>query len=220
MIPLQEDLLINPKRLYNKIIELIDKYRKNIETKDIFYYKYIVEELRNTSFWNLYIMSNNSCMHEYKNGKKEGQICGAKIFIKTDNKLQKYLCSRHCRDYETNIRKYSSNNIRCTYIRNNNKQCRHRCVKNKDLCYIHIDKTKAEEELQKELYINRLKMKRFLFFKKIKNKRYKKQILYLQNFNETEIKRNKKIFFKNFKNYKKYIKYINYNSLYNLTEIT
>lgn len=133
MIP-NKDLFLNPKKTFNKLKELLDNYRKNIDTRDKFYYEYLLEDIRKTYFWNISCSSNKTCIHEYKHGKNKGEICGAKVFIKSNNRLQEYLCSRHCRDYTTKSRKYSINNIRCSYIRKNNKQCKHRCEKNNIYC--------------------------------------------------------------------------------------
>lgn len=132
-----KDLLVSPKRLYNKFKSIIDEYRENIDTKDTYYYEYLLKQLRNTNFWNIYCSSEKICMHIYKNGNKAGEICGAKIFIKTENKLQKFLCSRHCRDYISKNRSYNRINKRCNHIRNNGEQCKHKCDQNKEYCYIH-----------------------------------------------------------------------------------
>lgn len=218
MIP-QGDLLLNPKKIYNKFKELIDIYRENIETKDKFYYKYLLEEFRKTIFWNIYVSSDKICMHVYKKGRNAGEICGAKIFIETNNRLQRYLCSRHCRDYETKQRYYDDIRIRCSYIRSNYEQCKHRCKDNNKFCYIHKtnDKEDMEEDIlkDKKIFINKLKIKRKLYFK-LKKLKNKKQNLFLQNFKEKEKVKN----YKTYKNYKEYIKYINYNFLYSLFDIT
>lgn len=134
---ISQDLLVSPKRLYNNFKIMIDEYRQNIDTKDTYYYKYLLEQLKNISFWNIHCSSEKVCMHIYKNGNKVGEICGAKVFIKTENKLQRFLCSRHCRDYKSKNRSYNNVNKRCNYIRNNREQCRHKSEHNKEYCYIH-----------------------------------------------------------------------------------
>jgi hypothetical protein len=207
MIP-QKDLLLNPNNIYTKFKELIDIYRDNIETKDIFYYKDLLNEIRKTSFWNLYCSSNTICIHVYKNGKNVGNICGAKIFINTENKIQKFLCSRHCRDYMKNSRKYTKDNIRCNFIRNNGNRCKHRCSKYLNYCYIHKISNEEPIEKYKKDFIEKLKKKRRKYFLK-KNAKNSK---FLENSNKLKI-------FDKYNNYKKYIKYIkhinfNYNYLY------
>lgn len=228
MIP-KEDFLVNPKKLYNKLKELIDKYRENIETNDTFYYKYLLEEIRNTNFWNIYLSSNSICMHIHKNGKRAGEICGNKIFVKTDNKLQKYLCSRHCRDYIPKGRIYNENRKRCSFIRNNGNMCKHICKQNNNYCYIH----KKEEEHIESLEIaphnfNNSNMDKDLFLERLKNKRklylLKKKIKRINNKNINNIISIKIISFLKIpifsEKYKKVNKYINYNINNNLTGIT
>lgn len=226
MIP-QKDLLISPKRLYNTLIKNIDDYRKNIETKDTYYYKMLLEKIKDINFWNIYSSSEHICMHVYKRGKNEGQICGAKVFISTDNKLQKFLCSRHCRDYEAKHRIYYKKHVRCKYIRKNGEQCRHKCGTNTVYCYIHKDNKNNKiinninivDKLNEDTYnkgINKLKRKRCLYFKLKKIKKNNKQIFLTQIFYKMEIKKNIKEFYKYFKNYKEHT---NYNFVYNLTGI-
>lgn len=177
MIP-QEDLLVSPTRLYKKLKEYLDKYRNDIETKDTFYYNCLLEQIRNTGFWNLYSASEHICEHVYRRGKKEGQICGAKFFIKTNDKLQKYLCSRHCRNYDTKPRKYTINNPRCNYERKNGEQCKHRSLSFKTYCYIHIkykNENKNKEYMNSK--INKLRYLRKLYYRN----KYKKKRKYRYN---------------------------------------
>lgn len=226
MIP-QQDLLISPARLYKKIKEYIDNYRNNIESNDIYYYNCLLEQIKDKGFWKIYSASEHICEHEYKRGNKQGQICGAKIFISTDNKLQKYLCSRHCRDYKSNHRIYYKNHVRCKYIRKNGEQCRHRCGADTVYCYIHkddknnkfINDINIADKPDRDTYnkaVNKLKRKRCLYFKLKKIKKDKKQIFLTQNSYKIENEKNIKEFYKYFKNYKKHI---NYNSVYNLSGI-
>lgn len=212
MIP-YNDLLVSPKKVYKKFKELIDNYRNNIETKDIFYYEYLLEDIRRTCFWNIYCSSNKICMHEYKNGKKAGQICGAKVFIKTENKLQKYLCSRHCRNYSTKNRVYNKDNVRCNYLRYNGEQCKHKCGKNRSYCYIHINKVNIEQsnidsnnsniEMEKEIFLKNLKKRRILYFLRKHNK-YKS----IKN-NYIIFKQNKKLENSKISDFNKIYKYLN-----------
>jgi hypothetical protein len=216
MIP-KEDLLINPKNLYNKIKEIIDKYRDDLEIKDIFYYKYLLDEIKNTSFWNIHISSNRICMHVYKKGKREGDICGKKVFIKTENKLQKFLCSRHCRDYKSKNRVYDYLHKRCSYERKNGEICKHICKNNNKFCYIHKKEEHIEllefapiklnnSNIEKKLYFKKLEKRRKKYFSK-KNKKYKHYIN-----NDIIIKINKNLQntnFSDFYNHNNY-KYYNY----------
>lgn len=213
MIP-QQDLLISTKRFYKKIKEYIDNYRNNIETKDVHYYNLLLENINNIGFFNNYCSSEKVCMHIYNNGNKAGNICGAKVFIKTNNKFQKYLCSRHCRDYNTKCRKYNNRN-RCKYIRNNGSQCKHYSIKNQLFCYIH----KAEEnieyniEMEKQCILNKLEKRRKKYFlvKYNKNKHNNKNIIikynrFLKNIEFFE-------FYKFSKSFNKYDKYNYYNKI-------
>lgn len=232
MIP-KEDFLVNPKKLYNKFKELIDKYRENIETNDTFYYKYLLEDIRKTNFWNIYLSSNSICMHIHKNGKRAGEICGNKIFVKTDNKLQKYLCSRHCRDYIPKGRIYNENRKRCSFIRNNGNMCKHICKQNDKYCYIHkkeednikllefapqLNNSNIEKDnIIKKLFLEKLKNKRKLYLLKKKIKRCNNKKIN----NIISIKINSFLKFPVFsENYKKINKYINYNINNNLIGIT
>lgn len=233
MIP-KEDFLVNPKKLYNKFKELIEKYRENIETNDTFYYKYLLEDIKKTNFWNIYLSSNSICMHIHKNGKRTGEICGNKIFVKTDNKLQKYLCSRHCRDYIPKGRIYNENRKRCSFIRNNGNMCKHICKQNNNYCYIHkkeednikllefaphkLNNSNIEKDnIIKNLFLEKLKNKRkiYLLKKKIKRCNNKKlnNIIFIKINSFLKIP----IFSEN---YKKFNKYINYNINNNLIGIT
>lgn len=177
MIP-KHDFLVSPKKIYNTFKQLLDEYRENIETKDIFYYKYLLNEIERTNFWNISCSSSKICMHVYKNGKKAGHICGAKVFIKTNNKLQKYLCSRHCRDYITKGRNYTKYNKRCSFIRNNGNICKHKCEKDKNYCYIHKEEEKNIHIESLEIAhpkFNDSNMYKDLIFKKInKNMKFSK----------------------------------------------
>lgn len=213
MIP-QQDLLISTKRFYKKIKEYIDEYRYNIETKDIHYYNLLLEKINNIGFLNIYCSSEKVCMHTYNNGKKAGKICGAKIFIKTNNRLQKFKCSRHCRDYNTNSRNYINRN-RCEYIRNNGIQCKHYSIKNKKFCYIHKyeENIKFNIEMEKQCILNKLEKRRKKYFlvKYNKNKHNNKNIIikynnFLKNIEILE-------FYKFFKSFNKYDKYSYYNKI-------
>lgn len=216
MIP-PNDIIVTPLSIFNKFKELLDTYRENIETKDIFYYKNLLDQIRMDSFWNLYSLSHKVCMHIYKNGKKYGEICGAKIFINTENKMQKFLCSRHCRDYIQKSRNYTKDNTRCNFIRNNGSRCKHKCSKYLNYCYIHkISNEKSIEEYKKD-FIEKLKKKRKLYFLKKNEKNVKNEKIFkiLENSNKLKT-------FNKYNNYKKYIKYINlnYNNIYILRGIT
>lgn len=192
MIPIQEDLRVNTSNLFKRVKDVINDYIADIGAKkECIYYEKLISTFRSKLFWDTYILSHNVCMHIYKNGSKAGTICGAKVFVKTDNKLQKYKCSRHCRDYGTKGRTYDETYIRCSYIRANEKQCKHRCNSNAKYCYIHAASEVINgsiidiEKLNKSAYneaINKLKKKRNLYFKLKKLKKNKKQNLSTQIF--------------------------------------
>lgn len=218
MIP-KQDLLVCTKKVYNKIKELIDDYRNNIETNDNFYYTYLLEELKRINFWNIYCSSNKICMHIYKNGKKEGQICGAKVFIETDNKLQKFLCSRHCRNYATKSRNYTKDNKRCSFIRSNGNMCKHKCGKGKNYCYIHKEEEEDKHIESLEIVegnLNDFNMNRDLFLKKLEKRRKlyfirkKNKLKYINNNVIININKNMKI--SKIPNFSKFFKLFN---LYN-----
>lgn len=212
MIP-PNDILINPLNVFKKFKELIDKYREEIETKDTFYYKNLLEEIRNTSFWNLYSLSYNVCMHIYKNGKRQGQVCGAKIFINTDNKLQKYLCSRHCRDYISKNRVYTKDNIRCSYKRNNGNICKHKCEKNKNYCYIHKEKSEHIKLLEiAHPNFNDSNMYKNFFLEKLEKKR---KIYFLRKYNKYRNINNNAKYIKNLK-FSKIPKFYNFSKIFNI----
>lgn len=218
MIP-DNDILINPTRLYRKIKEML---KVNIDDNNKINVKDFLQEFRNTKLWSLYFSSEHICEHIFKNGTKKGTICGTKIFITANNKLQKYLCSRHCRDYTPKSRVYNNINKRCIYIRSNGEKCKHKCNNGLTYCYIHKSNnndTKVNNKNIKNLFIEKLNKRRLLYFKNKRNK-YKKQFLYSQIFNEAETKKNKKLIYEAYKNYKQCIKYINYNSSYSLFDIT
>lgn len=177
-------ILINKsnEKLLNILNNIFYNYNEKDKNKYITYIlfnmkKELKELLDENHFLDL-SMSYNYCNHIYKYGRREGELCGAKIFIKNNNKDQKYLCSRHCRNFEPKHRKYTDKTPRCSYIRNNGKQCKHRCSAYNKKCYIH----KESEEYKKHINLkineinklNKLKYLRLLYYKnKYKNKHYK-----------------------------------------------
>lgn len=182
---LDHDVLVNARRVYNKFVELIDEYGECTEFGKVnmkSYYAQVVKKMKETQFWNLYYLSDKICMHVYKNGKNAGEICGNKVFITTEDKLQKILCSRHCRNYKPKGRTYDSEHIRCNYIKKNEAKCKHKCGNGDNYCYIHKKLFKEEPinkfvENNKEIFIKKLETKKLIYFK-LKNK---KRILYTQN---------------------------------------
>lgn len=176
------DIMMSPKKVYSEIINFINIC---IEMKETEYsvrecYNNMIKKMNETCFWNLYCTSDKVCMHVYNRGSKKGQICGNKIFITTDNKMQTFLCSRHCRDYGPKSRLYTDEHERCNHIRNNNIRCKHKCEKNKKYCYIHkeqyieeLNKELAEKEIDenyKKVFIEKLKNRRIKHLKKISKK--------------------------------------------------
>lgn len=191
MIP-NHDLFLNPRKIYKKIIEILKEDGEMIKCKGCdttAWCANITERMKELNFWNLYCTSDRICMHIYRNGKRAGQICGNKVFITTDNKLQKFLCSRHCRDYIPKGRTYSGGYKRCSYIRTNGEQCKHKCSLRASYCYMHAT-NEAIDNSDRLIYneaINRLKRKRNLYYK-LKKSRNRKQKLYTQNFKEEKLK--------------------------------
>jgi hypothetical protein len=208
---ISQDLLVSPERLYNNFKIMIDEYRQNINTKDTYYYKYLLEQLRNTKFWNIYCSSEKVCMHIYKNGNKAGEICGSKVFIKTENKLQRFLCSRHCRDYNSKKRSYNSVNKRCNHMRNNGEQCRHKCNHNKEYCYIH-------KKLYNELIIN-ANDKNDINVKSnaIKNLEKRRNLYNLKKYDK--IKYNKHKYINNIIKYNDFQDFLKFSNSYKLSKI-
>lgn len=178
----QNDILMNPLIIYKNIEKIFKEYKQYIEENDNFkesFYKECLEKFRSNYFW--FINSSEKiCCHMYKNGKKEGQLCGAKVFIKTNNRLQKYLCSRHCRDYESKKRILKENEKYCDFVKENGNQCLHKCKNNEIHCYIHkkednkilvIDPFKLNVlNINKKLFIDKLKKRREIYFLKRKKK--------------------------------------------------
>lgn len=156
------------KESNENIMKILNDLFFNNENKDE-YIKYILKnnheklkEIMNSNY-NIYLfINNNYCVHKYKRGKREGHICGAKIEIESDD----YLCSRHNRKYESKQRIYSMENPRCSYIRNNNQQCKHKCKKNNNYCYIHFKNEKYEIKNNNRKYdkINKLKYLRSIYY--------------------------------------------------------
>lgn len=164
------------KKSNESIMKTLDELFFNNENKDE-YIKYILknnnESLKEifNSDNNIYLfINNNYCVHKYKRGNREGQICGAKIEINSDN----YLCSRHNRSYKPKQRNYNINK-RCSHVRNNNELCKHICRDNNKYCYIHkkiYEKDIKEDNIDyiKRKNIEELKNRRKLYFKMKKAK--------------------------------------------------
>lgn len=192
-------------RIDKKLIKILDDifYKLN-EKNQKKYISYIYNNMKKDFYEilneNHFIdrsMNYNFCNHIYKSGKYEGQICCAKIFIKPDEK-QKYLCSRHCRKYETKPRNYTKYNIRCKYVKNNGIQCKHKCAKNKLYCYVHNKFNENENKTyinytQKEKAVNKLKLLRKIYYDNIYRKKNKK-------INNYKIKNNNMFFLKEIEN--------------------
>jgi hypothetical protein len=156
----------------NIILKKINSYIKKLFSNDYFIYL---------------LISSKHCVHKYKRGKKDGTYCCSKIEIDDKN----FLCSRHNRKYTPNSRIYTINNPRCTFIRSNDSQCKHKCSKYNSYCYIHI----KDMELYKKSQIEKLKILR----KKFINNKY--------NYRKIDKTKNKIIL--KFIEKSKYSKYIN-----------
>lgn len=169
------------KKLDRKVLKILnDLFYKDENNKHIEYLrKTFINELKDTmnSDYFLYCsLNNNYCIHKYKRGKRDGKICGAKIFINPNDNSQIYLCSRHCKNYDTKPRKYSVENPRCKHIRNNENQCKHVCKNNEQYCYIHKKMYKGDNyEHIKQRNIEKIKYRRKLYLK-IKKEKYKKYL--------------------------------------------
>lgn len=240
MVILNESVPINynyMKKIFlsevdQKIINVLDNIFYNHSEKDRnkynIYIKNIKEEIKNIMDLNHFVdlsMNHNYCNYIYKNGKYEGMICCAKIFIKTNDRKQRYLCSRHCRDYNTKPRIYDEFHKRCSYKRNNGNICKHICEKNKIYCYIHKDKEKRENAktlenshsnldnfniYEKNLFLKKLEEKRKKYFLR-KHNRYKNT----NNNAITKYNKNQKISkILNFHNFSKFFNIYNYDYIY------
>lgn len=183
------------KKTNGIIIKILDDLFYNNEKKDQ-YIKYISNnmnmELKTIFEGNNFLyssMNNRYCIHIYKRGIREGTVCGAKIEIKANKDEHKYLCSRHCRSYESKSRNYITYK-RCSYIRNNNELCKHICKDNNKYCYIHKKYVKEyNDEYIKRKNIERLKNRRKLYFKmkrakNSKNSKIKKTIFKYITYND------------------------------------
>lgn len=176
-----EDIFYNDKNKI-KYRDLITK-RFNEELKDIY-----------DSNHNIYLFMNNRyCVHRYKRGIREGHVCGAKIEINSYD----YLCSRHNRDYKTNNRVYTNNNIRCNYIRNNNQQCKHRCSEHNSYCYIHLKNI----EIYKKNNLEKLKKMRINYFKNKSKYNYKYVKKYKKKLNNLDENTKTNTMYNNYYNY-------------------
>lgn len=192
-------------KLNEKTIDILDGLFYNNEHKNKYanyILKNIIRESKNILDENHFVdmsLNYSYCNHVYKNGKNKGMMCCAKIFIKPNHRKQKFLCSRHCRDYNTNSRIYSIDNPRCGYIRKNGNQCKHKCNKYVNFCYIHNKYENKEEknESYKKLFFRKLEKRRSLYFLNKYNK-------YKYKYNNSIIKFNK--FFKISNFFKEYNK--------------
>lgn len=169
------------KKFDERIINVLNNvFYKNENNKHIDYLKEsMIKELKDIMNSNnfLYLSMNyNYCVHKYKRGSKDGHFCGAKIFINPNDDSQKYLCSRHCKNYCTKSRKYSDKTPRCDYIRINGEQCKHICKNNDKYCYIH-KKICGEDNYEyiKQKNIEKIKYRRNLYLK-IKKEKHKKYL--------------------------------------------
>lgn len=167
---------INGKNIFNE-------KQKNIITKNI-----IKEFSYNMNSCIYSSIDYNYCIHKYKNGKNVGKYCMAKIRIKSNDNKNKYLCSRHCRNYESNERNYNKRE-RCKYIRNNGMQCKHFSNNKINYCYIHY-KDEANKFIFNSKHILKLNILRNIYYKKLKyRKKLKKENL---NSNICIYKKNRK----------------------------
>lgn len=177
------------KKLDWKIISILNNTFYNYNEKDKNkYINYIYNNIKNdynqivdSNYFVDKSMNKNYCVHIYKRGKREGQICGNKIFIESNDKMQQFLCSRHCRDYSSKPRNYSHEKPRCNHVRINGNQCKHNSLKYSKYCYIHNQNyilNKVNHEVDDK--IKKLKYLRMLYYKnRKKNRKNKiKQIIY------------------------------------------
>lgn len=190
MSALDHEVLMSSRKVHNGVMKFINRYKESMELGEINAencYAEIIKEMKGAHFWNIYCTSNRVCMHIYKKGSKAGSICGAKIFISANVGLQKFKCSRHCRDYDAKNRVYNNVNTRCNYIRTNGLQCKHKCSQYTDYCYIHKDvninaDNKTIINVNNKIIINqslkKLKKKKIHYFKS----KYEKKKLCTQFF--------------------------------------
>lgn len=233
MVILNNVVPVNYNKMKRLLLSKVDEKTKNIIDRLFYnnenknkYTDYILKNINqdikdimdNNHYLDLFV-NYNYCNHIYKHGKREGMMCCAKIFIKPNDKKNKYLCSRHCRNYNSKPREYSINKPRCNYIKNNGKQCKHICSNFNRYCYIHeyieiennkytnekINKIEKFKFLRKLYFKNKYKSKRKYNNKNKKNKNKDKNKYLMINFYKYGIS---KCFFK-------YEYFYNYNITYN-----
>lgn len=201
------NIMINENILNKKIKENIKNVLNNnlfwydINGKNIFNEKQknrIMKNIMKEFSYNMNGCIHNSidynyCIHKYRNGKNTGKYCMAKVRIESNDNKNKFLCSRHCRNYNSNERNYSKRN-RCKHIRDNGIQCKHFSNNKTDYCYIHCKDEKEEENrfIFNSKHILKLNLLRNIYYKKLKyrKKKLKKE---KQNKKENNKKNDKKI---------------------------
>lgn len=131
----------------------------------------IIKDFFNEIDYNLYLsIDRNCCVYKFQKGKKCGEYCNRKIYIKTGNDVELY-CSRHNDNYEKNIRKYIIHK-RCDYIKENKEQCRNYSKYN-GFCFTHKN---SNCNIDPFIRLNKL---RNIYYKKIKKKKH--NIYFKQN---------------------------------------
>lgn len=181
MVLLNDYLPFNKKKLKNNLISILknrslldiydEKTKRIIENTLNYYIKEIENKFSDNHFLNMNI-NDKFCMHIFKRGRREGEMCCAKIEINS----REWLCSRHDRKYNPKHRNYSIERPRCNFIRENGEQCKH--MSNKHICYCYIHRKNDLDIKLKNL--EKLKKLRKSFFKNKYNK-YKKIKSILKN---------------------------------------
>ena len=143
--------------------DIINQDKKEIIGKNII--KNFLKEID----YILYLsMENNRCIYKFQKGKRVGEYCNRKIYIKTKN--INFYCSRHNKTYDVMSRNY---NIRkqCEHIKKDNTKCKHYVNNNSNFCFIHNFKEKESEFIFNYNYIQKLNRLRNIYYKKVKKKK-------------------------------------------------
>lgn len=163
--------------------DVLNKEQKNIIKKNI------IKDFLNEIDYNLYLsIERNYCVYRFQKGKRYGEYCGRKIYIKNGNNIHLF-CSRHNTSYIINPRNYEKRK-QCEYIRNNGLQCKNH-IKYNNFCFIHKHHNNKVDAFIK---LNELRNKYYQNIKKRRKKRIK------NNFEQNN-KNNKNTFHKNNKRF-------------------
>lgn len=140
--------------------DILDLDQKKIIKKNI------LNDLKQNINYNLYLsIEDGYCIHKFQKGKRIGEYCNRKIYIKNGKNIELY-CSRHNNNYDITPRNYEKNN-QCEYIRTNGLQCKNHSKYN-NFCFVHKNNSFVMDPFIK---LNKL---RNIYYQNIKKKRKKR----------------------------------------------